>query len=136
MLNVSDTEIQFFKADVEKFSEIDSEIKTVKKQIKPLQDRIKELTKLKQEKETEVLNFMTSNELDACNTDDASFEVKSSKTTKTITKGDIYDRIFKFFSEEIKKIPSKDPEELAKTLHNYIYVDNREKEEKKVLKSK
>lgn len=136
MLNVSDTEIQFFKADVEKFSEIETEIKKLKKQMKPLQDKIKELTKLKQEKEAEVLSFMNSNELDACNTDEASFEVKSSKTTKPITKGDIYDRILKFFSEEIKKIQSKDPEELAKTLHNYIYVDNREKEEKKVLKSK
>tara|TARA_B110000977_G_C10915959_1_gene431147 strand:+ start:16 stop:426 length:411 start_codon:yes stop_codon:yes gene_type:complete len=136
MLNVSDTEIQFFKSDVEKFSAIDSEIKKVKKQIKPLQDKIKELTKLKQEKETEVLSFMNSNELDACNTDDASFEVKSSNITKTITKGDIYDRILKFFSEEIKKTQSKDPEEVAKTLYNYIYVENREKEEKKVLKSK
>lgn len=136
MLNVSDTEIQFFKSDVEKFSEIETEIKNLKKQMKPIQDKIKELTKLKQEKEAEVLNFMNSNELDACNTDDSSFEVKSSKITKPITKGDIYDRILKFFSEEIKKIQSKDPEELAKTLHNYIYVDNREKEEKKVLKSK
>lgn len=136
MLNVSDTEIGFFKADVVKFTEIDSEIKKIKKQIKPLQDKIKELTKLKQEKEAEVISFMSSNELDACNTDDASFEVKSSKTTKPITKGDIYDRIFKFFSEEIKKVQTKDPEELAKTLHNYIYVENREKDEKKVLKSK
>lgn len=136
MLNVSDTEIQYFKADVEKFNEIDNQIKNIKKQIKPLQDKLKELNKVKQEKELEVLSFMTSNDLDACNTDDTSFEVKSSKVTKPITKGDIYDRILKFFSDEIKKINSKDPEELAKNLHNYIYVDNREKEEKKVLKSK
>ena len=136
MLNVSDTEIQFFKADVEKFNEIDTQIKTVKKQMKPLQDKLKELNKLKQEKQDEVLSFMKSNELDACNTDDASFEVKSSKVTKPITKGDIYDRILKFFSEEFKKIGSKDPEEIAKTLHNFIYVDGREKEEKQVLKSK
>jgi len=136
MLNVSETEIQFFKADVEKFNEIENEIRRLKKQMKPLQDKLKELTKLKQEKEAEVLSFMNSNELDACNTDDTSFEVKSSKTTKPITKGDIYDRIFKFFSEEIRKVQSKDPEELAKSLHNYIYVENREKDEKKVLKTK
>lgn len=136
MLNVSDTEIEFFKADVEKFNEIDSQITTIKKQIKPLQEKLKQLNKIKQEREAEVLNFMTNNDLDVCNTDDTTFEVKSSKVTKPITKGDIYDRILKFFSEEIKKITSKDPEELAKTLHNYIYVDNREKEEKKVLKSK
>lgn len=136
MLNVSDTEIQFFKADVEKFNEIDSQIKTIKKQMKPLQDKLKELTKLKQEKQEEVLSFMKSNELDACNTDDSSFEVKSTKVTKPITKGDIYDRILKFFSEEFKKVGSKDPEEIAKNLHNFIYVDGREKEEKQVLKSK
>ena len=136
MLNVSDSEIQFFKADVEKYNEIDSQIKEVKKQMKPYQDRLKELTKAKQEKESEVLSFMKTNELDVCNTDEASFEVKNTKVTKPITKGDIYDRILKFFNEEFKKVSSKDPEEISKTLHNYIYVDGREKEEKQVLKSK
>lgn len=136
MLNVSDSEIQFFKADVEKYNEIDSQIKEVKKQMKPYQDKLKELTKAKQEKESEVLSFMKTNELDVCNTDEASFEVKNTKVTKPITKGDIYDRILKFFNEEFKKISSKDPEEISKTLHNYIYVDGREKEEKQVLKSK
>lgn len=136
MLNVSDSEIQFFKADVEKYNEIDSQIKEIKKQMKPYQDKLKELTKAKQEKESEVLSFMKTNELDVCNTDEASFEVKNTKVTKPITKGDIYDRILKFFNEEFKKISSKDPEEISKTLHNYIYVDGREKEEKQVLKSK
>ena len=136
MLNVSDSEIQFFKADVEKYNEIDSQIKEIKKQMKPYQDKLKELTKAKQEKESEVLSFMKTNELDVCNTDEASFEVKNTKVTKPITKGDIYDRILKFFNEEFKKVSSKDPEEISKTLHNYIYVDGREKEEKQVLKSK
>lgn len=136
MLNVSDNEIQFFKSDVEKFNKIDLEIKSIKDQLKPLQQKLKELNKLKQEKQTEVLNFMNSNDLDACNTDEASFEIKNSKTIKPITKGDIYDRILKFFNEEFKKIGSKDPEEIAKTLHNYIYVEGREKEQKQVLKSK
>ncbi len=136
MLNVSDNEIQFFKSDVEKFNKIDLEIKSIKDQLKPLQQKLKELNKLKQEKQTEVLNFMNSNDLDACNTDEASFEIKNSKTIKPITKGDIYDRILKFFNEEFKNIGSKDPEEIAKTLHNYIYVEGREKEQKQVLKSK
>ena len=136
MLNVSDNEIQFFKADVEKYSEIDVQIKEVKKQMKPFQDKLKELTKQKQDKESEVLSFMKSNELDVCNTDQASFEVKNTKVTKPITKGDVYDKILKFFNEEFKKVSSKDNEEISKTLHNYIYVDGREKEEKQVLKSK
>jgi len=136
MLNVSDHEIQFFKADVEKYSEIDVQIKEIKRQMKPFQDKLKELTKQKQDKESEVLNFMKTNELDVCNTDQASFEVKNTKVTKPITKGDVYDRILKFFNEEFKKVSSKDNEEISKTLHNYIYVDGREKEEKQVLKSK
>ena len=55
MLNVSDKEIEFFKGDVEKFNEIDSQIQDIKKKMKPFQDKIKELTKLKKEKQSEVL---------------------------------------------------------------------------------
>lgn len=136
MLNVSDTEVQFFKSDVEKFNKIDLQIKELKNQMKPLQEKLKELNKLKQEKQDEVLNFMNTNELDACNTDDSRFEVKNTKVTKPITKGDIYDRILRFFNDEFNKVKSKDTEEIAKTLHNFIYVDGREKCDKQVLKSK
>jgi len=137
MLNVSDTEIQFFKNDVEKYSDIEKQIKEVKGKIKPLQDKLKELNKIKKEKETEVLQFMNTNELDVCNTDDNVFEVKKSNVTKPITKGDIYDRILAFFNEEFRKFSSSgDKEEIAKALHDYIYVENREKELKQVLKSK
>ena len=61
MLNVSDTEVQFFKSDVEKFNKIDLQIKELKNQMKPLQEKLKELNKLKQEKQDEVLNFMNTN---------------------------------------------------------------------------
>ena len=43
MLNVSDTEVQFFKSDVEKFNKIDLQIKELKNQMKPLQEKLKEL---------------------------------------------------------------------------------------------
>ena len=42
MLNVSDTEVQFFKSDVEKFNKIDLQIKELKNQMKPLQEKLKE----------------------------------------------------------------------------------------------
>ena len=136
MLNVSDQEIQFFKNDVEQFSDIDSQIKELKKKMKPFQDRIKELTKQKKEKQDEVLAFMETNEIDICNTDNSSYELKNTKSTKQLTKGDIYDKIYKYISE--KKVSDAGPtdEDKAKHLHDYIYIEGREVTVNKTLKSK
>ncbi len=136
MLNVSDQEIQFFKNDVTQYSELDSQIKELKKKMKPLQDKIKELTKIKQEKQAEVLTFMEVNELDMCNIDTASFELKSTKSTKQITKGDVYDRLYKYFSEDTDKTHGMSAEEKAKFVHDYVYVEGREKTVNKALKAK
>lgn len=136
MLNVSDAEIDFFKSDVQKYNSIEHQIKQIKTQMKPLQDKLRELTKAKVEKQHEVIQFMATNELDACNTDDATFEVKNTKVTKPLSKGDVYDRIYKFFCEEVTKYNLKDPEEVSKKLHDYIYIEGREKAEKQSLKTK
>ena len=136
MLSVSDQEIQFFKNDVEKYNSIEIQIKELKKKIKPLQDKIKELTKVKQDKQEEVLSFMSNNELDVCNIDAGSYELKNTKSTKQITKADVYDRLYKFFSEEEDKNKDMGAEEKAKFLHNYIYVDGRETVMNKTLKAK
>jgi len=136
MLNVSDQEIEFFKNDVTQFNEIETQIKELKKKMKPFQDKIKELNKLKQEKQAEVLNFMENNELDVCNIDTASYELKNTKATKQITKADVYDRIYKFFSEEVENTKSMNNEEKAKYLHDYIYIEGREKNVNKTLKAK
>lgn len=136
MLNVSDQEIQFFKKDVTEYSELDLQIKELKKKMKPLQDKIKELTKIKQEKQAEVLSFMEANELDMCNIDTASFELKSTKSTKQLTKGDVYDRLYKYFSEDTDKTHGMSAEGKAKYVHDYIYVEGREKTTNKCLKAK
>lgn len=136
MLNVSDSELEFFKNDVTQFNEIEQQIKDLKKKMKPFQDKIKELNKLKQEKQAEVLSFMQNNDLDVCNIDTASYELKDTKTTKQITKGDVYDRIYKFFTDEVENTKSMSPEEKAKYLHNYIYIEGREKNVNKTLKAK
>tara|TARA_B100000767_G_C19665651_1_gene492976 strand:- start:144 stop:557 length:414 start_codon:yes stop_codon:yes gene_type:complete len=137
MLSVTDQEIQYFKKDVTDFNNIEKQISELKIKIKPFQEKIKELTKIKQTKKEDVLNFMDNNQLDVCNTDEASYEMKETKNTKTISKGDVYDRIYKFFSEEQEKlngIPVID--EKAKYLHNYIYVEGRETTTVKTLKAK
>ena len=136
MLNVSDSEVEYFKSDIEKYNSLEIQINDIKKKMKPLQEKLKELNKLKLEKQQEVIQFMTVNELDACNINDASFEVKNVKSTKPINKGDIYDRIYKFFTEEFSKLQTKDAEEISKALHNFIYVNGREVTEKQTLKTK
>jgi len=136
MLNVSDQEIQFFKNDVTEYNTIESQIKDLKKKIKPLQDKIKELTKIKQDKQSEVLAFMESNDLDVCNIDTASYELKSTKSTKQVSKGDVYDRIYKYFSEDTDKTQGMNTEEKAKFLHDYIYVEGREQTVNKTLRAK
>jgi hypothetical protein len=136
MLNVSDQEIQFFKNDVTEYNNIESQIKDLKKKMKPLQDKIKELTKIKQDKQSEVLAFMESNELDVCNIDTASYELKSTKSTKQVSKGDVYDRIYKYFTEDTDKTHGMNPEEKAKFLHDYIYVEGREQTINKSLRAK
>ena len=136
MLNVTDQEIQFFKNDVTQYSELDTQIKELKKKMKPYQDKIKELTKIKQEKQAEVLSFMEANDLDMCNTDTGSFELKSTKTTKQITKGDVYDRLYKYFSEDTDKTHGMSAEEKAKFVHDYIYIEGREKTVNKGVKGK
>ena len=99
MLAVTDQEIEFFKNDVEKFNDIEKQIKDLKEKIKPYQAKIKELTQKKKEKQEEVLNFMESNDLDVANVGDSSLELKNTSVTKSVSKADVYDRLYKYFSE-------------------------------------
>lgn len=136
MLNVSDNEILLFKHEVEEYNKIEMEIKNLKLKMKPIQDRIKELLNIKKEKQTEVLSFMEKNDLDVCNTNSGTIELKNTTQVKAIKKADVYDRLFKFFSRDSDKIHGMSSEEKAKFLHDYIYVEDREKNESKSLKCK
>ena len=137
MLAVSDQEIEFFKKDVSVYGEIDKQIKELKIKMKPYQEKIKELTKNKKEKQDEVLAFMKTNEIDICNTDTTSFELKDTKTTRSISKADVYDRIFTYISDkQYKEVKELSDDEKAKHLHNFIYVEGRETMVSQVLKAK
>lgn len=127
-LPVTDKEIEFFKKDVVDYNEIDTQIKDLKKKMKPYQDKIKELTQKKKQKQEEVLNFMSSNDLDVCHVGgDSKLELKNTEVSKPITKGDVYDRIYKYFSEDADRTKDMDNQEKAKFLHDYIYIEGREK---------
>mgnify|MGYP001456571778 FL=1 len=136
MLAVTDEEIQYFKKDITDFTNIERQIKELKAKMKPYQDKIKELNKLKDSKKEDVINFMDCNKLDMCNTDEASYEMKETKSTKSVTKGDAYDRIYKFFSDDVDNIKDMGVEEKSKYLHNYIYIEGRETSTVKTLKAK
>lgn len=136
-LPVTDQEIEFFKKDVGDYNEIDTEIRELKKKMKPYQDKIKELTQKKKQKQEEVLNFMSSNNLDVCHVgDNSTLELKNTAVSKPVTKGDVYDRIYKYFSEDIDKTEDMDSQGKAKFLHNYIYIEGREKVPTQKLVSK
>jgi len=135
MLSVSDAELGFFKHDVTQLTEIENEIKELKKKMKPIQEKIKELTAIKKQKTTEVLSFMETNELDNCNTDHGTLEMKDCKKTKTVSKGDVYDRLLKYFETEEDKNNTGSAEERARKLHNYIYIEGRETTVEKTLKT-
>jgi hypothetical protein len=136
-LPVTDQEIEFFKKDVGDYTEIDTQIKDLKKKMKPYQEKIKELTQKKKQKQDEVLNFMASNNLDVCHVgDDSKLELKNTAVSKPITKGDVYDRIYKYFSEDIDKTEDMDYQGKAKFLHDYIYIEGREKVPTQKLVSK
>jgi hypothetical protein len=136
MLNVTDNEILLFKHEVEEFNKIEIEIKNLKLKMKPFQDKIKELLAIKKEKQGDVLAFMEKNELDICNTNTGTVELKNATHVKAIKKADVFDRLVKFFSYDSDKIHGMTSEEKAKFLHNYIYVEDREKTENKTIKCK
>jgi hypothetical protein len=136
MLNVTDNEILLFKHEVEEFNKIENEIKNLKLKMKPFQDKIKELLAIKKEKQGDVLAFMEKNELDICNTNTGTVELKNATHIKAIKKADVFDRLVKFFSYDSDKIHGMTSEEKAKFLHNYIYVEDREKTESKTIKCK
>tara|TARA_B100001778_G_C18032437_1_gene381673 strand:+ start:60 stop:473 length:414 start_codon:yes stop_codon:yes gene_type:complete len=137
MLDVTDTELAFFKNDVTDYSKIEEKIKNLKIKIKPFQDEIKSLQKIKIDKQKEVLDFMETHELDMCNTENSSYEIKESKVTKQLTKGDIYDKLYDFFSKnDFLSLKDKTSEEISKVVHDFIYKEDREVNTKKVLKSK
>lgn len=136
-LPVTDQEIEFFKKDVGDYNDIDTQIKELKKKMKPYQDKIKELAQKKKQKQEEVLSFMSSNNLDVCHVgDDSKLELKNTSVSKPITKGDVYDRIYKYFSEETEKTDDMNNQEKSKFLHDYIYIEGREKVPTQKLVSK
>ena len=124
---MADQEVEVFKTEVREFDEIDAQIRAIREKIKPLNNKIKELTTAKNKLKTDICGFMASNEIDSCNMNTGKLQFKEKKAVKPISKGDIYDSMTTFFStkynDEFKTLDAADK---ATALHTFIYEENRE----------
>ena len=130
-------DLDFFRSEVREFDEIDSQIKAIKDKIKPLNAKVRELTKKKTELQSGICDFMSRNEIDACNLNSGKLEYKETKSTKPLTMGDIRDKIKVFFETRFNEtFKSSSAEEKAETFYNFIYKEEREVTPKTVLRRK
>tara|TARA_B100001093_G_scaffold189451_1_gene182007 strand:- start:8892 stop:9296 length:405 start_codon:yes stop_codon:yes gene_type:complete len=127
--------IDHFKCDVRRFDTIDSEIKKINDQMKPLSLRLKELKTTKKTLESTICEFMETNEIGECKLTDGALLFKETKNVIPLSKDGIRQNIIKFFIEhgnndEFKKFTS---EQKGEELFKYVY-ENREYKENKGLK--
>ena len=131
---MADQDVEVFKTEVREFDDIDSQIKTIREKIKPLNNKIRELTTAKNKLKTDICDFMGKNEIDSCNMNNGKLQLKDKKAVKPISKGDIYDSMTSFFTKKFtEEFKALDPSEKAKLLHSYIYEENREYSESQTL---
>lgn len=130
-------DINSFRNDVTRFSEINKQIKHLETQLKPLRERILELKKQKVELKGGICHYMDINEIEQCNLpgNSGSIVYKKRKVLKPLNKETIREEIHKFFTSG----PGMDGsfvrmtgEEKAQCLFDYIY-ENRERKFSEVL---
>ena len=130
---MSDSTIDHFKCDVRRFDTIDSEIRTINTQMKPLQNRVKELKDSRKSLEFDICSFMQTNEIAECKLTDGALLFKESKNVVPLSKDAIRQNIASFFKEEGDDFKKLSSEEKADKLFKFVY-ENREYKENKSLK--
>lgn len=131
---MTDNSIDHFKCDVRRFDTIDTEIRHITQQMKPLQNRMKELKDTRKKLESEICTFMATNEIAECKLQEGALLFKESKNVIPLTKDNIKQNIYKFFSEEYSdEFKKLNAEEKADKLFRFVY-ENREYKENKTLK--
>ena len=132
---MTDKTIDHFKYEVKRFDTIDSEIRNLTQQMKPIQSRLKELKETKKTLENTICSFMETNEIAECKLQEGALLYKETKNVIPLSKEAIKMNITKFFvenanSDEFKK---SNAENKADLLFKFVY-DNREYKENKSLK--
>lgn len=128
------SDIDIFKMNVRQYNTIEDEIKSITLELKPYNEKLKNLKSSKKELETQICLYMQNNEINKCKLEDSSLIHKEQKTIVPLKKVDIKDSIAKFFNNNFNdKFIKLSSAEKADTLFNFIYKDSREFVEKSSL---
>tara|TARA_B100000886_G_C20385880_1_gene476024 strand:+ start:531 stop:932 length:402 start_codon:yes stop_codon:yes gene_type:complete len=129
--------IDIFKMNVRKFNTIENEIKHISSEIKPYNEKLKELKTQKKDLEKIICSYMNENEIDQCKLEDSCLINKEKKSIIPLKKNDIKENIIKFFNDNFNdkfiKLSSLEKSDL---LFNFIYKENRGYNEKYILDRK
>ena len=128
-------DLDFFRTEVKSFDTIDSEIKQLSDQIKPLNLKLKDLKSKKSEMQGNICEYMAKNDIDTCNLKSGRLVYKESKAVKPVTQTDVKESIVKFFTHETgDEFDDLNSTQKAQTLIDFIYEQNRESSIKSTLR--
>lgn len=128
--------IETFKNEVKQFDIIDAELKELSEKIKPIQSRIRELKSRKSELQGNICEYMSTNDIDECNTKNGKIMYKETKSVKPLTQADIKESIRSFLANVTDEFTKATPTEQADILIEFIYDTNREKTVKAGIRKK
>ena len=130
-----------FKAEATKFSELDKRIKEITDAIKPLTDELRTLKREKITLKRDICEFMAANSLEQCALKDTNnmLVYRRRKTLIPVTKDVILSDLRRFFGKqtphEQKEFSKMNYEQKADAIYKYIY-DEREYRYTDVLQNK
>lgn len=133
--------VQQFRIEATKFTEIDKRIKEITEAIKPLTEELRSLKKEKTSLKKDICDFMGKNNLEQCSLKDTNNMLiyRKRKTLIPITKELIKSELVRFFGsqskEEQQEFNKLDYEKKAELIFKYIYED-REYKYTEVLQNK
>ena len=132
---MSDTTLDHFKCNVRRFDSLDSEIRNIASQMKPLQEKLKVLKSSKKDLQDTICQYMSTNEIGECKLNNGAFSFKESKNIIPLSKDNIKLNIIKFFKENMdnNEFNKKNAEEKGEIVFKFVY-ENREYKENNTLK--
>ena len=135
-------DLNIFRNDVSRFSEIDRRIRQAEEQLKPLKETLTGLKKEKTDLKTNICVYMGENDIEKCNLPEGvgggSIMYKKRKVVKPVTKEVIRDELQRFFCSGPGREPlfnSKTDIQKATEVYDYIY-ENRDYKFSEVLTCK
>lgn len=131
--------LEQFKDDITSFEQIDTQIGEVKRELLPLKEQLKNLTSLKKDAETKIMNFMGTNNVERCNCESGTLVYKKTKSIIPMSKDVIQNELIRFYmsgpgSEE--SFETLQNEEKAAEIFRYLYTERNYKSKESLFKRK